>query len=76
MRGRVYRSDEGSNPYKKRDFFTPLATGDYSGTSGQNQTDAQWIADKLIARGQGTLVILPSVECGISLDNPIVNLIR
>lgn len=57
-------------------FFTPLATGDYSGTSGQNQTSAQWIADKLVARGQGTLVIRPSVERGISLGNPIVNLIR
>lgn len=57
-------------------FFTPLATGDYSGTSGQNQTDAQWIADKLVARGQGKLVIRPSVERGISLGNPIVNLIR
>lgn len=57
-------------------FFTPLATGDYSGTSGQNQTDAQWIADKLVARGQGTLLIRPSVERGISLGNPAVNLIR
>lgn len=57
-------------------FFTPLATGDYSGTSGQNQTDAQWIADKLVARGQGTLVIRPAVDRGISLGNPITHLIR
>lgn len=48
-------------------FLHPLATGDYPGTSDQNQTDAQWIADKLIARGQGTLLIRPSVERGISL---------
>lgn len=45
-------------------FFTPLATGDYSGTSGHSQIDAQWIADKLVARGQGTLVIHPSVSQG------------
>lgn len=53
-----------------------VVTGEYSGTSGQNQTDAQWIANKLTARGQGTLVIRPSVERGISLGNPAVNLIR
>ena len=40
-------------------FFTPLATADYSGTSGQNQTEAQWIADKLVAHGQGKLEIQP-----------------
>lgn len=40
-------------------FFTPLAKADYAGTSGQNQTEAQWIADKLVARGQGKLVIQP-----------------
>lgn len=41
-------------------FFMPLATADYSGSSGQNQTDAQWIADKLVARGSGTLTVAPS----------------
>lgn len=43
-------------------FFTPIATADYSGTSGQNQTEAQWIADKLIARGGGELVVTPRFE--------------
>jgi hypothetical protein len=40
-------------------FFTPLATADYSGTAGQNQTAAQFISDKLVARGSGQLVIRP-----------------
>lgn len=57
-------------------FFTPLATGDYSGTSGQNQTEAQWIADKLVARGQGTLVIQPAKDRGIAFGNPVTTLIR
>ncbi|MGH8915885.1 MAG: hypothetical protein ACRDZM_15400 [Acidimicrobiia bacterium] len=43
-------------------FFTPLATGAYSGTSGQNQTDAQWIADKIVAQGQGQLLIRPAFD--------------
>jgi hypothetical protein len=50
-------------------FFTPLATGDYAGTAGQNQTKAQWIADKLVARGQGILVIQP--EFGRAVEFPI-----
>jgi hypothetical protein len=41
-------------------FFMPLATADYSGTGGQNQTDAQWIAHRLVARGQGQLEIQPA----------------
>jgi hypothetical protein len=41
-------------------FFMPQATADYAGTGGQNQTGAQWIADKLTARGQGKLEIAPS----------------
>ena len=44
-----------ANLIMKGVFFTPLATGEYSGTGGQNQTKAQWIADKLVARGQGIL---------------------
>lgn len=57
-------------------FFTPWATGDYSGTSGQNQTNAQWIAHRLVARGQGRLVIRPSEDRGIPFGNPITTLIR
>jgi len=41
-------------------FFMPRATADYSGTGGQNQTDAQWIAHRLVARGQGQLEIRPA----------------
>ena len=57
-------------------FFTPFATGDYSGTSGQNQTNAQWIAHRLVARGQGQLVIRPSEDRSIPLSRPISTLIR
>lgn len=57
-------------------FFTPRATGDYSGTSGQNQTKAQWIADRLVARGQGNLVIQPAKDRGIPFGNPVTTLIR
>ncbi len=59
-------------------FFTPLATGAYSGTSGQNQTDAQWVADKIVAQGQGTLVIRPSYNRAVDyiVQNPITVLIR
>jgi hypothetical protein len=58
-------------------FFTPWATADYSGTSGQNQTDAQWVADKLVARGQGKLTITPKFEFPLKLDNtPRTTIIR
>lgn len=57
-------------------FFTPFATGDYSGTSGQNQTSAQWVAHRLVARGQGRLVIQPSKDRGIPFGNPVTTLIR
>ena len=41
-------------------FFTPLATAVYIGGSGQNQTEAQWVADKLEAGGGGALVVKPA----------------
>ena len=58
-------------------FFSPLATADYSGTSGQNQTKAQWVADKLTARGQGRLVISPAPNRGVIFGGiPPTELIR
>lgn len=58
-------------------FFSPWATADYSGTSGQNQTDAQWVADKLVARGQGKLVVTPKFEFPFKVDSsPRTVLIR
>lgn len=41
-------------------FFMPFATAEYSGTGGQNQTDAQWVAWRLHARGNGALTITPA----------------
>jgi hypothetical protein len=43
-------------------FFTPWARADYSGTSGQNQTVAQWVAHSLEAHGQGKLEITPKFD--------------
>lgn len=49
-------------------FFIPRAKADYSGTSSQNQTKAQWIADKLEAHGQGVLRIQPAFEFPFKQD--------
>jgi hypothetical protein len=58
-------------------FFTPLATANYSGSSAQNQTDAQWVADKLVAHGQGKLTIEPLFDFPVKRDNtPRTALIR
>ena len=51
-------------------FFTPLALADYSGTGGQNQTDAQFIADRLVARGQGQLVVAPVFGHSVEFNPP------
>jgi hypothetical protein len=58
-------------------FFSPWAFADYAGTAGQNQTDAQWIADKLHARGQGQLVVTPKFEFPFKVDSvPRTTIIR
>jgi hypothetical protein len=57
-------------------FFTPLAAADYSGTSGQNQTNAQWIAYRLLARGSGNLVVRPAVGRGVEFAGIGTKLIR
>ena len=49
-------------------FFTPFAQGEYAGTAGQNQVRAQFIAQSLHARGQGTLIVAP--QSGRSVDFP------
>jgi Flp pilus assembly protein TadG len=40
-------------------FFTPLALTQYTGQGSQLQVNAQFIADKLSAGGQGILVVAP-----------------
>ena len=58
-------------------FFTPWALADYSGTSGQNQTEAQWVAYRLLARGQGLLVIKPEFGRAVTFNfDPRTTLIR
>jgi hypothetical protein len=49
-------------------FFTPLAEVEYAGTAGQNQTDAQFIADKLHAMGQGLLQVAPEIGHAVDFD--------
>lgn len=57
-------------------FFMPWALAEYAGTGGQNQTEAQWVASRLVARGQGQLVVAPSfgraIEFGGILRSTIV----
>ena len=50
-------------------FFTPLASAEYAGTAGQNQIRAQFVADRLHARGQGTLFVAPGL--GRTVDFPL-----
>ena len=58
-------------------FFSPLATADYSGQSDQNQVNAQWVADKLIARGDSALRIRPAPNRGVIFGGtPPTELIR
>jgi len=58
-------------------FFTPWAQAEYAGTSGQNQTNAQWIAHRLHSRGQGQLVIRPAVDRAVPFTGiPETTLIR
>jgi len=57
-------------------FFMPFARVDYSGTSGQNQTNAQWIAHSLTARGGGNLVVRPAVDRAVPTGLLVTTLIR
>jgi hypothetical protein len=40
-------------------FFVPIVSVEYAGKGTQKQTSAQFIADRLHARGQGQLVVAP-----------------
>jgi hypothetical protein len=57
-------------------FFTPFAQAEYSGTAGQNQTRAQFIAHSLHARGQGTLIVSPQYGRAVQFPLPRSALIR
>lgn len=50
-------------------FFTPWATAVYSGGAGQNQVNAQFVADKLEASGNGALVVAPAF--GRAVEFPV-----
>lgn len=48
-------------------FFVPIVTVEYAGQGEQQQTRAQFIADKLHARGQGLLEVAPIVGRAVDL---------
>jgi len=41
-------------------FFTPLADVEYSGNGAQTQANAQFVANRLLATGNGSLTIAPT----------------
>lgn len=51
-------------------FFVPIVTVEYAGQGSQIQTEAQFIADKLHARGQGILKVSPIAERAVGLRPP------
>ncbi len=51
-------------------FFVPIVTVEYAGQGSQVQTAAQFIADKLHARGQGLLKVSPTAERAVGLRPP------
>jgi hypothetical protein len=51
-------------------FFVPIVTVEYAGTASQNQTEAQFIADKLHARGQGVLKVSPIADRAVGIRPP------
>ena len=57
-------------------FFMPMAKAFYSGSSSQNQTDAQWIADKLEAAGNAVLRVTPAIGRSVSFEGVRTVLIR
>jgi hypothetical protein len=58
-------------------FFVPIVTVEYAGQGEQKQTRAQFIADKLHARGNGTLTVAPIAGRAVNLKSvPQTTLIR
>jgi len=49
-------------------FFMPWAPAEYQGTSGQNQTQAQWVAHQLLTTGGAMLVVTPEFEFPFKVD--------
>ncbi|MGQ0848919.1 MAG: hypothetical protein ACT4OP_07340, partial [Actinomycetota bacterium] len=51
-------------------FFVPIVTVEYAGQGSQQQTKAQFIADRLHARGQGVLVVSPVADRAVGIRPP------
>ena len=57
-------------------FFMPRALAEYRGGSSQQNTKAQWIADKLSAVGNSALVVAPADGRSVSFEGTGTALIR
>lgn len=51
-------------------FFVPIVTVEYAGQGAQQQTSAQFVADRLHARGQGELVVAPVFGRSVGMRPP------
>jgi hypothetical protein len=51
-------------------FFVPIVTVEYAGQGSQQQTSAQFIADRLHARGQGELIVAPVFGRSVGFQPP------
>lgn len=56
-------------------FFVPIVTVEYAGQGSQQQTKAQFIADKLHARGQGELLVAPVFGRSVGFRPPPISIL-
>lgn len=56
-------------------FFVPIVKVEYAGQGSQQQTSAQFIADKLHARGQGELVVAPVFGRSVGFRPPPISIL-
>lgn len=57
-------------------FFSPNATGVYSGNGGQVQVKAQFVTRKLAVSGNGILSVSPRFKSAVLVPKDVVQLIR
>jgi hypothetical protein len=56
-------------------FFVPIVTVEYAGQGSQQQTKAQFVADKLHARGQGELIVAPVFGRSVGFRPPPISIL-
>ncbi|HUP14518.1 MAG TPA: hypothetical protein VM848_00430 [Acidimicrobiia bacterium] len=55
-------------------FFVPIVTVEYAGQGSQQQTKAQFVADRLHARGQGLLIVAPVFGRSVGFRPPPITI--